>query len=309
MVSAEPGLRVHQEPPFHSNPLKLVGLNQLMDLTQGIPSVRIGLVDGPVALDHPNLRSARVVEVPSVANGRCFDVTSVGCLHGTFMAGILCAVRGAGVPAICPGCTLLVRPIFEETSSKTERVPSASPTELARAIFDVVEAGARVINLSVALVQHSALGEGELARALDHSARKGIIVIAAAGNGGALGSSIITRHPWVVPVVAYDHRRHLMSLSNLGGSIGRRGIGGPGEGVTSLRAGGGSLILEGTSVATPFVTGTAALLWSCFPDASSVEIKLALSATSVRRNTVVPRLLDANSAYQALTAHRRPIFH
>ena len=86
----------------------------------------------------------------------------------------------------------------------------------ARAIFDVIEAGARVINLSLALLQESAYGEAELGRALDHSAGKGIIVVVAAGNQGTVGSSVITRHRWVVPVVAYDLHRHLMALSNLG---------------------------------------------------------------------------------------------
>ena len=169
----------------------------------------------------------------------------------------------------------------------------------------MIEAGARVINLSLALLQESAYGEAELGRALDHSAGKGIIVVVAAGNQGTVGSSVITRHRWVVPVVAYDLHRHLMALSNLGGSIGRRGVGAPGEGVTSLRAGGGSLTLGGTSVATPFVTGTVALLWSCFPDASAVEIKLAISGTSLRRNAIVPPLLDAESAYRSLAANRR----
>jgi subtilisin family serine protease len=305
--SAEPGPRLHQGPSLDSDPLQLVGLTQLMSLTQGKSSVAIGLVDGPVALDHPNLSSTNIREISGNSNTRCSDVTSVACIHGTFMAGILSATRSSAAPAICPGCTLLVRSIFTETSSPGDQVPSATPTELALAIFDVVEAGARVINLSIALVQQSARGEAELGRALDHSARKGIIVVVAAGNQGTLGSSIITRHPWVIPVVAFNLQGRLMALSNLGGSIGRRGVGAPGGGVTSLGAAGGSLALGGTSVATPFVTGTVALLWSCFPDASAAEIKLAVSGASLRRSAIVPPLLDANLAYQALAMRRQSI--
>lgn len=288
------------------DPLRLVGLTRLINLTQGKSSVVIGLVDGPVVLDHPNLNSANIHEISSNSNGRCSDVASIACIHGTFIAGMLCATRGPAAPGICPECTLLVRPIFTETSSPAEQVPSATPTELAQAIFDVAEAGARIINLSAALVQ-SAHGEAELGRALDHSARKGIIVIAAAGNQGTLGSSVITRHPWVIPVVAYGLDGRLLPMSNLGSSIGRRGIGAPAEGVTSLRAAGGSLSMGGTSVAAPFVTGTVALLWSCFPDASAAEIKLAITGISRRHNAIVPALLDADQAYEALAAHRHPL--
>jgi len=72
-----------------------------------------------------------------------------------------------------------VRPIFAETGSPADQVPSATPTELAQAIFDAAEAGARIINLSAAVVQHSGRGEAELDSALDHSAREGIVVVAA----------------------------------------------------------------------------------------------------------------------------------
>ena len=37
------------------NPLDLVKLSQLMQLTSGKPEVVIGLIDGPVAVDHPDL--------------------------------------------------------------------------------------------------------------------------------------------------------------------------------------------------------------------------------------------------------------
>jgi len=129
-----------------------------------------------------------------------------------------------------------------------------------------------------------------------------VIVIAAAGNQGTLGSSTITRHPWVIPVVACDLRGIPMSESNLGASIGRRGLSAPGDSVTSLGAEGRPLTLGGTSVAAPFVTGAAALLWSAFPAASAAQIKLALTqAGAPRRASVVPPLLDAMAAFEVLS--------
>lgn len=297
----QPAPRLRQESRIDSDPLRLIGLTQLTGLTEGDGSVVIGLVDGPVALDHPDLASENIREVSGNLGGRCSDVTSVACMHGTFVAGVLCARRGAAAPAICPGCTLLVRPIFAETTSTEEQVPSANAEELAAAIAEVVDAGARIVNLSVALIQPSARGERELQQALDYAALKGAIVVAAAGNQGTLGSTVITRHPWVVPVVAYDLRGRPMALSNLGGSIGRRGVGAPGERITSLKASGGTLTLEGTSAAAPFVTGTIALLWSEFPSARAAQVKSAVTlANASHRNTLVPPLLDAWRAYQAI---------
>ena len=205
-------------------------------------------------------------------------------------------------PAICPDCTLLIRPIFTETTSGRERLPSATPQELAAAIIECIDAGARVINLSLALAQPSSKGERLLEQALDRAVKRGVIVVAAAGNQGALGSSAITRHPWVIPVVACDVAGRPMNDSNLGGSIGRRGLSAPGDGVTSLGAEGRPLTLGGTSVAAPFVTGTIALLWSEFPIATAAQVKLAVTqASKPRRASVVPPLLDAAAAYQTLS--------
>jgi len=159
-------------------------------------------------------------------------------------------------------------------------LPSATPQELAAAIIECIDAGARVINLSLALAQPSTKGEQALEEALHQAARRSVIVVAAAGNQGALGSSAITRHPWVISVVACDLQGRPMSESNLGRSIGRRGLTAPGDAITSLSAEGPPLRLGGTSVAAPFVTGTIALLWSEFPAATAAQIKLAISQAS-----------------------------
>jgi len=287
------------------NPLELVKLTPLMERTSGRPEIMVGLIDGPVFMNHPDLVSENIREIPGKLHGFCTQASGAACMHGTFVAGILCAKRNSVAPAICPNCTLLVRPIFAETTPQNGQVPSTTPEELAAAIIECGKAGARMLNLSLALAQPSSKGERELEQALDHAARHGVIVVAAAGNQGAVGSSAITRHPWVIPVVAYDLQGRPTSESNLGSSIGRRGLGAPGDNVTSLGSQGKPLTLGGTSVAAPFVTGTMALLWSEFPAATAAEIRFAVTrAYAARRTTIVPPLLDAWAAHQGLVNGR-----
>ncbi len=282
-------------------PLELVKLTGLMGRTGGNPTVKIGLIDGPVAAQHPDLVSEYLRDISGNNGAACTQASSTACLHGTFVAGILSAKRNSPAPAICPDCTLLIRPIFTEAISGREQMPSATPLELATAIRECIDAGARVINLSLSLAQPSTKGEQALEAALNWAISHGVIVVAAAGNQGTLGSSAITRHPWVIPVVACDIRGRPMNDSNLGGSIGKRGLRAPGDDITSLGTEGESLALGGTSVAVPFVTGTIALLWSEFPAATAAQIQLAVTQASVaRRAAVVPPLLNAEAAFQSL---------
>ena len=288
------------------SPLDLVNLPPLMERTNGRAETIIGLIDGPVAASHPDLLSARIREVPAKLVGTCANAESVACMHGTLVAGILCANRGSVAPAICPGCTLLVRPIFAEMTSANHQMPSAKPEELAHAIIDCVREGAQVINLSAALAQSSPRGERHLMEALHYCGRRGVIVVAAAGNQATVGSSIITRHPWVIPVVACDLQGKPVGYSNLGNSIGRRGLTAPGAGIMSLGVDGQPSTFGGTSAAAPFVTGTLALLCSVFPDAAPAQIKSALVRSGMpRRTALVPALLDAWGAHELLQQTRR----
>lgn len=283
------------------NPLDLVHLTPLMEITAGRPEMIIGLIDGPVVLTHPGLASERIREISKERGRACTQKSSPACRHGTFVAGVLFARRGSAAPSLCPGCTLLVRPIFSETPPGGEEMPSASPRELAGAIIETVDAGARLINLSAALLQSSLKNERELEEALGYAADRGVIVVAASGNQGTLGGSAVTRHPCVIPVAACDLRGRPMGESNMGIEIGKRGLSAPGDDITSLGTDGKTLNLGGTSAAAPFVAGAVALLWSEFPDATAAEVKGAvLKVPASRRNSVAPPLLNAWGAYQVM---------
>lgn len=281
--------------------MALVKLTALMERTEGIPEMKIGLIDGPVFTQHSDLTSERINEIAKNRSASCTAMSSIACTHGTFVAGILSAKRTSTAPAICPACTLLLRPVFSETTSGTENMPGATPLELAASITECIYAGARIINLSLGLAHPSTRGEQALEEALHQALNRGVIVVAAAGNQSTLGSSVITRHQWVIPVIACYAFGRPMNESNLGSSIGRRGLSAPGSDITSLGTEGQAITLSGTSVAVPFVTGAIALLWSAFPAATAAQIKLAITqATTPRRPSVVPPLMDAAAAYQML---------
>jgi subtilisin family serine protease len=288
-------------------PLELVKLTALMERTSGSPAIKIGLIDGPVVTQHVDLAGESLREIAGYNGAMCTQPNSTACVHGTFVAGILSAKRNSRAPAICPNCTLLIRPIFSEMTSGRKNIPSATPVELAAAIMQCIQAGARIINLSLALATPSTRGGQALEEALNQAVSRGVIIVAAAGNQGTLGSSAITRHPWVIPVVACDLDGRPMSESNLATSIGRRGLSAPGEGIFSLGSGGQSYRFTGTSVAVPFVTGTIALLWSEFPAASPSQIKLAVTqAATQRRASLAPPVLDAGAAYRTLLRANGP---
>jgi subtilisin family serine protease len=290
-------------------PFELVGLAPLIQRVRGRADVAIGLVDGPVATGHPDLAGTALRLLTGPAASRCDRPDGPACRHGTFVAGLLGARPGAASPSICPGCTLLVRPVFAERPGAPGDVPGASAAEVAAAIRDCIAAGARCVNLSLALVRPAATADRDLTDALDLAARRGVLIVAAAGNQGVLGGTALVRHPWVIPVVGCDLLGRPTPDSNLGHSIGRRGLCAPGVPLPGLGAGGEPITMAGTSVAAPFVTGAAALLWSAFPDAPATAVRWALAqAGGPRRAALVPPRLDAWSAHRALEASptRRP---
>ncbi|GLF97212.1 S8 family serine peptidase [Streptomyces yaizuensis] len=284
-------------------PLDQVGLTRLRERTTGRPSVVVALIDGRVdpAAARATVRELRPGTRPGAPDACGRD--DVCCAHGTFVAALLAAAPGG----ICPGCTLLVRPLFTDQAASGRPgtcLTGVRTGELATAITEAVDAGAHVLNLSLAQPAPSPSGarDGALETALDHAADRGTIVVVAAGNQGRVGATVLTAHPWTIPVVAYDRTGRPLPQSNLGRSIGRDGIGAPGDRIT---APGSRACLSGTSAAAPFVTGTAALLLSAVPGATPAAVRYALTHTPGRRTSVVPPLLDAWTARTLLSTVSR----
>lgn len=283
--------------------LDMINLPWLMARTSGKPQIALGLIDGPVATQHPELATENIHQVLDEPNQTYAGSGRIASQHGTFVAGVLLAKRGSAAPAICPGCSLIVRPIFKESANANgnQAIPNATAEELAQALVDVIDAGVRIVNLSAAVSSASRNGEHALQLALTHALRRKVLIVAAAGNFGAIGSSIITRHPWVIPVIAYDRNGFPLPSSNLAASIGRRGLGAPGDNVTSLGVTGVTSTMSGSSVAVAFVTGALGLLCSEFPSADNAHIKLAaVGPKKGHEINIVPALFDARRSHQRL---------
>lgn len=274
----------------------LIHLPAVMQRSAGGRHITIGIIDGPVDTGHPDLQTTLF----TYADGgpvSCQSTSSLACRHGTFVAGILGAGRKATAPGICPECSFVARPIFCEAADFGQ-CPVVTTAHLAEAIHSVMRRGARVINLSLGLAP-AGIRKGQntiLTEAFNEAFRKGVIIVGASGNHGRIGHNPLFDHPWVIPVVACDQQGRPSTSSNIGLSIGQRGVMAPGWPITHLSAGGGYTQLSGTSIAAPFVTGSISLLWSLYPQARAQQVHAAITQSISGKRGIVPPLLHvANS--------------
>ena len=123
-------------------------------------------------------------------------------------------------------------------------------------------------------------GSGQSAaerQAFANSYAQGMLHIAAAGNGGNSSMSYPASYDAVVSVAAVDSRENKASFSQYNSQV---EIAAPGVAVNSTWNNNGYKSISGTSMATPHVSGVAALVWSHFPNCTNQQIRDALNATA-----------------------------
>lgn len=281
----------------------MIGLTPLLGRTAGRPDVRVCLIDGPVEVDHPALRGGNFLRIASAEVPGCRIRESRSCTHGTFIAGMLAAGRSERTPGICPNCTFLLHPIFAERPAQHNYQLTTSADTLAEAIFHSVQSGADILNLSVNVMELSSQSHTPLSDALQFAAERGVITVAAASNIGVSAQSVLTNHPWVVPVVGASDFGGPLPTSILAPGAGKRGVSAPGEQISSATQSGPQGTLTGTSAAAAFVTGAIALIWSEVPHARAVDLRSAITLRPAGyRPGVFPPMVNAWAAYQALRA-------
>lgn len=181
--------------------------------------------------------------------------------HGTHVAGTIAQTthNGLGVAGVAPRARILPVKVLSAQGFGTS-------AGVAAGIDYAVDHGARVINLS--------LGGPTYSRVIHNAAKKargaGVLVVAAAGNDGRARTSWPGALPEVIGVSAFGPDGELAPYSNRG-----KGVDVSAPGGDTRRAGGGILQdtidgrgghayreLQGTSMATPHVSGVAAALLS-----------------------------------------------
>lgn len=279
----------------------LIQLSELVAASSGRPALRIGIIDGPVDLDHPAFSDANITTVKPAQVAGCKDSTSGECGHGTSIAGVLCARRDVPAPAIAPACTYLLYPIFPEQCRDPNvcgQAPQVTPRDLARAIIETVDAGARIINLSLGIITSEVSARREVEEACEYACQRKVLLVTASGNQGRMGFLPLLQHAWILPVAACSSDGGLMPESNVGPTIGSRGLRAPGMNIPTTAPGSRYARMSGTSIAAAFATGALALLWSAFPDASASQIKQFVleSAAGRAQRSIVPPLLNVYAA-------------
>ena len=241
---------------------------------------KVCIIDTGFAQGHPDLQSSGVDGTDRGAGPWSTD----GHGHGTHVAGTIAALggNGQGVKGVIQdgGAELFIVRAFNGDGG------FVYATELSGAMLDCAAAGANVISMSLGGDFSSPLEE----RVVTKLHRQGILLIAAAGNGtgnaGGVGPSWYNSYSYpasyssVMSVAALDPVLARASFSQRNRAV---DIAAPGVGVVSLAPGGGTASMDGTSMATPHVSGVAALVWSNFKQCSNTEIATALknSATDL----------------------------
>ncbi|HAJ34210.1 MAG TPA: hypothetical protein DCL15_00760 [Chloroflexi bacterium] len=166
--------------------------------------------------------------------------------HGTHVAGI--------IHGVAPDAMLMPIRVLDSQGRGNTFV-------LAYAIETAVANGADVINLSLG----ADCGSRVLSEAVQSALDAGVVIVAAAGNEGSSVPQCPAALPGVLAVAAVTENRERAAWSNYGDWV---SLAAPGEGITSTFPVGvgvesgvtpGYAVWSGTSMATPFAAGAAAL--------------------------------------------------
>ena len=254
-------------------------------------SVLIAVIDNGVDTAHP--------ELADVIAGS-FDATdrpAPPAHHGTGIAGTIAA--RALLTGVAPAARILAIRAFAPTGKRDED-GSTSLTVL-KSIDWAVSNGARVINMSFAGPR-----DPELALALAAAAKKGVVLVAAAGNAGPKAAPRYpAADPNVIAVTATDPDDKLFVRSSRGHHI---AIAAPGVDILAPAPSDTYQTMTGTSVAAAQVSGIVALLLEARPSLTPQDVRKALLSTARdlgpegRDDQFGAGLADAYGAVQSLTA-------
>lgn len=193
--------------------------------------------------------------------------------HGTAVAGVLAAGRNdAGIVGVAPGATLA---IMRADGNNCAEKCHFSDTAIAASIDAAINAGARVINISLG---GSSAGQS-LRSAFQRASAADRVIVISAGNDGEAEADPLARAALtaaggnhVIIAGASNANGILSDFSNQAGSTKDNFLVALGERVRSFNADGQATLYSGTSFAAPAVSGALALLAESFPELSGSDL-------------------------------------
>ncbi len=271
-------------------------------------TINVAVVDTGVQVDHPDLvsRLAPAATWGRCDSGTCLAYASTNALsiptdgdgHGTHVAGIIAAATDnaigvAGVAGNRPVSIIPVKVLADNGSGTTDAV--------AAGISWAVSKGAKVINLSLG----SSANTQAINTAIDGAVNAGVLVVVSAGNCGgsswsANGCTSMNSADYpagyagtaagagkVIPVAASTSAGGIASFSTQQGYVATAGIAAPGDAITSTFNGSSYASMSGTSMASPYVAGGAALVWSTYPTLTRMQVRDVLRASATTNATTL----------------------
>lgn len=218
---------------------------------------RIGMVDTGLNADHAALSAARLRVHRIETKAPPSDL-----LHGTAVASLLVGDADSRSPGLVPGAELVAVDAFGKDAADQR----ADAFALIEALDYLHAQEVRIVNLSLAGPPNDALAQ-QIARMSD----AGILLIAAAGNGGPRAAPAFpAAYDAVLAVTAVDRRGQVYRRANRGDHI---DLAAPGVNVWTAASISGARTKTGTSYAAPFVTAAAALLWSRDPSLTADRLR------------------------------------
>ena len=235
----------------------------------GVP---VGIVDTGIDGAHEDLRGKVAGCATSaggaVRAGTCAD----GAGHGTHVAGTIGALAddGVGLAGVAFSSPLIVCKALDDSGGGTD-------ADVAACIRWVHDAGAKVISMSLGGGASRTITEA-CRYAWAGGGRGGSVLVAAAGNDGTGDVEYPAGRAEVVSVAAVDDADAVAPFSNHNADV---ELAAPGVDVVSTVPGDRYEAMSGTSMATPHVSGAAALLWDGRPRSTASSVRRALDAAAV----------------------------
>jgi thermitase len=228
---------------------------QLVDLwqvTTGIPEVLVAILDTGIDQNHEDLKGKVVAKVNFTDSPTPSDIHG----HGTHIAGIIAASsnNGTGIAGVAPGCRLINVKVANDKGR-------CQASAVADGIIWAVNNEASVINISVELKEPSI----DLESAVKFAWSQGAVIVAAAGNDGSQSPVYPAYYDGCIAVAGLKQDGSLAPLSNYGPWVDAVA---PGFNIYSTLPQNGYGYKTGTSFATAYVSGLAALFFDLVVDSN-----------------------------------------